>query len=297
MDVSIIIVNYNTKELTRNCIDSIFQYTREVKFEIILVDNASTDGSKEYFEQDKRLKYIYSLENLGFGRANNLGYEYAKGKYLFLLNSDTQLLNNAVDLFYSIAENETDTSIGCWGTILQDRLGNKGISYGKFLSIWKDLYIQCFLWPFAYLTKQSITKLSNMYNYDTPDGIVNYISGADIFLKKSIADRFGLFDPHYFLYCEETDMQKRYSHYRIYSKIVNLPKIIHFNGGSQTDEPNLKSNLIKLKSKMYYFKKWNNKISVLIYLIILSPIRLIIFLLTNAPKEYREQYFKILWNK
>ena len=89
MDVSIIIVNYNTKDLTSQCIDSIYEKTQGVRFEIILVDNASTDGSKEVFEKDTRITYIYSDENLGFGRANNLGAKVAKGKYLFLLNSDT----------------------------------------------------------------------------------------------------------------------------------------------------------------------------------------------------------------
>ena len=100
MDVSIIIVNYNTKELTAACINSIFQYTEGVEFEVILVDNASTDGSREFFRKDTRIILIESEINLGFGRANNLGYEYSHGKYVFLLNSDTYLLNNAVKIFY-----------------------------------------------------------------------------------------------------------------------------------------------------------------------------------------------------
>ena len=72
--VSVIIVNYNTKELTQQCIDSVRAQTKDVSYEIILVDNASTDGSKEIFEQCKDLIYLYSPENLGFGQANNLGF-------------------------------------------------------------------------------------------------------------------------------------------------------------------------------------------------------------------------------
>mgnify|MGYP001540893004 CR=1 FL=1 len=87
MDVSVIIVNYNTQGLTSDCIESIIAQTSAVEYEIILVDNASTDGSKEVFAQDKRIKYIYSDQNLGFGRANNLGIREAKGRYLFFLNS------------------------------------------------------------------------------------------------------------------------------------------------------------------------------------------------------------------
>lgn len=74
MDVSVIIVNYNTRKITINCIDSIFAQTSGLEFEVILVDNASTDGSKEWFEKDDRITYIYSKKNLGFGCANNLGY-------------------------------------------------------------------------------------------------------------------------------------------------------------------------------------------------------------------------------
>ena len=75
MDVSVIIVNYNTKNLTADCIQSVIDKTSGVDYEIILVDNASTDGSKALFENDVRLKYIYSDKNGGFGYGNNLGMD------------------------------------------------------------------------------------------------------------------------------------------------------------------------------------------------------------------------------
>ena len=98
MDVSVI-VNYNTKALTKSCIESIFSETCGIEFEVILVDNASSDGSKELFQIDERIIFIESNVNLGFGKANNLGYKYATGKYIFLLNSDTLLKNNAIKLY------------------------------------------------------------------------------------------------------------------------------------------------------------------------------------------------------
>ena len=102
MDVSVIIVNYNTLELTKNTIESVFEKTIEVSYEIILVDNASTDGSVEFFENNYKDKIILikNNENLGFGRANNKGIEIAKGKYIFLLNSDTLLINNAIKILF-----------------------------------------------------------------------------------------------------------------------------------------------------------------------------------------------------
>lgn len=113
MDVSIIIVNYNTKKLTSDCIQSVIDKTLGIDYEIILVDNASTDGSKELFENDERIIYIYSDKNGGFGYGNNRGMEIAQGKYFFLLNSDTILLNNAVKEFFDYAECHGDKGLYC----------------------------------------------------------------------------------------------------------------------------------------------------------------------------------------
>lgn len=100
MNVSIIIVNYNTLKITANYIESVFEKTKKIPFEIILVDNASTDGSKEYFEKDQRIRYYYNTENLGFGKANNEGLKYAKGRNVLFLNSDTLLINDAISIYY-----------------------------------------------------------------------------------------------------------------------------------------------------------------------------------------------------
>ena len=101
--VSIIIVNYNTKDLTKKAIQAVFDKTEGVEYEIIVVDNDSKDGSVEELKktfQDKII-IIEPKENLGFGRANNLGIKQANGKYVFLLNSDTELINNAIKIFSS----------------------------------------------------------------------------------------------------------------------------------------------------------------------------------------------------
>src|SRR5690554_917255 len=96
MDVSIIIVNYNTCKLTQECINSIYEYTSEISFEVIVVDNASHDESKEFLSKDTRINYLYQTSNLGFGKANNVGLTYATGKYVFFLNSDTYLTCNII---------------------------------------------------------------------------------------------------------------------------------------------------------------------------------------------------------
>ncbi len=112
MDVSIIIVNYNTTELLINCIHSIYDKTINVKYEIIVVDNNSIKSPGSILlKLFPDVVFIQSHTNLGFGKANNKGVEYSNGKYLFFLNSDTILLNNAVYKLYDFLEHIEDNRI------------------------------------------------------------------------------------------------------------------------------------------------------------------------------------------
>lgn len=122
MDVSIIIVNYNTRQLLANCLASIFKETRDVSYEVIVVDNASSDGSRDFIcLLYPQVIWINSGENLGFGRANNLGVKNAKGEYLFFLNSDTILLNNAIKVFWEYVHMHANDRLGVIGGWLLDR--------------------------------------------------------------------------------------------------------------------------------------------------------------------------------
>lgn len=109
MDVSIIIVNYHSADLVVDCINSVFEKVNNLKYEIIVVDNASEDGSVEKLEQifGKQIIVISSEKNLGFGKANNLGVTKARGKYLFLLNPDTILVNDAIQYLYDYIDRKS----------------------------------------------------------------------------------------------------------------------------------------------------------------------------------------------
>ena len=131
LDVSIIIVNYNTKELIFNCLESIFSHTNGITFEVIVSDNGSSDGSIEMLKKDfPKVILIENGKNLGFGSANNKALEIAKGKYVFYLNSDTILLNNAVKIFFDYFESHAELNIGGLGCNLQDKNGNITYSAG-----------------------------------------------------------------------------------------------------------------------------------------------------------------------
>ncbi len=251
MDVSIIIVNYNTCDVTKNCINSIFEYTKDVNFEVILVDNNSQDESKSQFSEDKRINYIYLTSNLGFGKANNVGYEQAKGKYLFLLNSDTLLRSNAVKEFYDYMET-CPNNIACIGTILVDVEGHTMTSFGRFPNFWTGITWFTILGPILHKLK-----LIKENHYQNDYKYVDYVSGADIFLKKSIAIEFGLFDPDFFMYFEETEMQYRFTQKGYKNLIYDKPNIIHLEGYSMNKvyKKTLNKLILPLKGYFIYLKK------------------------------------------
>src|SRR3989344_7538015 len=113
MDVSVIIVSYNTKKLLMECLDSLIKHTKSVSYEVIIVDNASDDGSKEavkLYLSNKKLHLIENRKNLGFAAANNIGISKAKGRYLLFLNSDTLIKDNVIGNMVSWMDN--NKSIG-----------------------------------------------------------------------------------------------------------------------------------------------------------------------------------------
>lgn len=268
MTVSVIIVNYNTQQMTAECINSIFAKTYDVDFEVILVDNASTDGSKDFFEKDSRIKYVYSAENLGFGKGNNLGYKYASGEYIFLLNSDTLLVNNAIKLFCDFMKNAPQ-NIGCIGCVMQKKDGTRVHSYHTeyptLLWIFKE--ILCFSFPKIYdpYLNRERKQLKDSYPCK-----VAAITGADLFIRRCVIERCGLFDPDFFMYYEETELQHRFLANGYEACVIDAPKIIHLAGASSKNKKHMLQKIqMPLKSRFIYARK------------IFTPFQLLVFRLLH----------------
>ena len=144
-DVSIILVSYNTKDLTINAIKSIYEQTKNIDFEIFLVDNDSRDDTcKEVESQFPEVNIIINKENLGFGVANNIAIEKSDAKYIFLLNTDTKLLNNAIEILFDFMEKEENQNIAVCGGNLYNKDNLPTFSHGVFLT------------PFAKFIKTSV---------------------------------------------------------------------------------------------------------------------------------------------
>lgn len=236
MDVSIIIINYNTKQMTSECIDSVIEHTKNIEYEIILVDNASSDGSKEFFEKDSRVRYIYSKRNAGFGAGNNLGAKYATGKYLLLLNSDTLLNNNAIKMFYDYAEANNQRCV--YGGWLQDREGKPNESQFPFPRMGYVEFIKSFF------TRPKAEDRTSVMHVDA-------VVGADMFLLKDVYDEANGFDEHIFMYGEETELQYRLKKMGVDRMIIPGPKVVHFGGASGTS----KNTVSHMDSHYYFLKK------------------------------------------
>ena len=237
LDVSVIIVNYCTAEMTHDCIESIYKNTSSISFEIIVVDNASNDNSDDLLGNDSRILYIKNRENYGFGKANNIGFSYAHGKYVFFLNSDTILTDNAIKYLYDFDECNKKLNLGTIGILLSDKNGRIN---GPF-SFFKKPYAFFRNYKSQIKKKIEITE-KNGYAF------VDYVCGADMFIQSSVFKKMNGFDERFFMYCEEIELQKRLKEKGYQNCVVKNTGIIHFEGGSFSKEK-------KDQYKRYYMRR------------------------------------------
>lgn len=256
IDVSIILVNFNTKILTSNAIESIINKTKNINYEIIVIDNNSHDGSVQYLidKFKNEIKIVKLNENIGFGGANNIGIENAKGEFVFLLNTDTILINNAVSILYSFIKSNKDVAV-CGGN-LYDINGNPIHSYAKKIPGFKMVILEPFI--MAINKRRKIQRIYD-FNYRNQNIEVGYITGADMMIRKNVLAEVGGFDPEFFMYFEESELQDRI--HKKGFKIYSIPeaKITHLVGMSLSCNTDIEKRRWKtsilIKSTFLYFEK------------------------------------------
>ena len=236
MDVSIILINYNTKDLTIDCINSVFEKTEGLEYEILLIDNKSSDGSVEAFKKinDPRLVVIPNDENEGTCRAFNKCAKIAKGKYVFWLNTDTLFINNALYELFSFMEAHPDCGI-CGGNLYKPD-GSPNFSFRKPLFNPNRAIRELSLFK-QYQLKNKNFCTKNFFNSgDTPYEAA-HVCGADMMIRKSVFDEIGYFVNETFMYGDEVEFEYRMlvkTNYTSYS--VPQSKIIHLEGASFKEE-------------------------------------------------------------
>lgn len=254
MDVSVIIINYKTPQLVIDCLKSIKDLTHDLSYEVIVIDNDSGDDSlSKISAAHPWARYIQSESNLGFGRANNLGVKYASGKNVFFLNSDTQLMNNAIKILHNFME-ENQNKVGACGANLYHADGSPNFSYTLYFpSIFTHILYRSYLIKFY--SREN-------FNDSGRSKKVAQVIGAHLMMPRFLFEEVGGFDPAYFMYVEDTDIQTTISTmgYEVYS--VPAAKILHLQGASSLSYMKLKW---EIDSYRIYFNKFRGRNTLRIY--------------------------------
>ena len=254
MDVSVIIVNWNTKGLLRDCLSSVYEHAGDVDYGIIVIDNASTDGSVSMVKNDfPDVILIENSENRGFAVANNQGMAVAKSKYVLLLNSDTVVLDNAIaNTVHFANENPQAAVVGC-----------------RVLNPDRTLQRTCFMFPSVLnmlLSSSYLYKLfpknrffgrEQMTWWDRNDvRQVDVVTGCFMLVRREAIEQVGMMDEEFFIYGEETDWCYRFREKGWKVMFAPVGEIIHFGGQSTAQKPvamivQLRLSILKFMKKHY----------------------------------------------
>ncbi|MEN6623968.1 MAG: glycosyltransferase family 2 protein [Smithella sp.] len=240
IDVSIVIVNWNTKDLLKNCINSIFQTIHDLTFEIIVVDNASFDGSLEMLQYDfPEVIRIANQENKGFGSANNQAFTVMKGKYALLLNTDALLTPEAVHKLWAFCETNSQTAIVCGQLLNADGSKQNSIaSFPSLLTLATNISLLEYLFPREFPSKR--------YQHAKPVEVDSAI-GACMMVRKKALDEVGFFDERYFFFFEETDLA--YAMHRAGWKTYHVPDAYIYHLQGQSIGSNVRSRIEFYRSR------------------------------------------------
>lgn len=247
MDISVVIVNWNTRDLLHNCLTSVFHTMAGMAVEAIVVDNGSVDGSIEMVRRDfPAVRVIANTDNRGFGAANNQAFRIMQGRYALLLNSDTVLTEKAVPELLSFMESHSDAAMACGQLINRD--GSKQHSFANFpnlLTLMTNTPLLEYLFPDRYPSKR--------YTYAEPLAVDSGI-GACLMVRKAAMDEVGLFDERYFFFFEETDWA--YAMHLAGWKSYHVPTAFIYHLQGQSIGADIRSRIAFYQSRYQYFKKW-----------------------------------------
>lgn len=253
---SIIIVNFNTMDITISCLDSIYKHTpKSIDFEIILVDNASSDGSVNAIKKKfgNKVKIISNNQNYGFGKANNQAAKIAQGQYLIFLNSDTLFTQNSLGKLALWVSNHSDADI--LGIKLTNPDNSLQYSYGYFPSL-----LKIFFWSFFLDDLSIIKKYFPALHIEHPDRYlidqkIDWVTGAFILVKKDVFNKTLGFDEKMFMYAEEMEWQIRANKLGFKIFFTPITSIIHIGRSSSKNSNSTLATVSEYKGILYIYKK------------------------------------------
>lgn len=246
LDLSIVVVSYNTREATLEALRSVARETRDVRYELIVLDNASSDGSAEAIAAEfPWIRLIASEDNLGFGQGNNVAARQARGEFLLLLNPDTVVLDRAIDRLVAFARTCPDR--GIWGgrQVFPD-LSLNPTNCWRQMTLWGQ-----FSWAVGL---HSLMPDSWLFNYDGYGGWkrdsvreVGTVSGCFLMIRRTLWEALDGFDPVFFMYGEEADLCRRARAHGARPTMTPEAEIIHYGGLSETVRADKMERLLRAK--------------------------------------------------
>jgi len=250
MDITIVIVNWNTRDLLRDCLKSIYKTVRDITFEIIVVDNASCDSSVAMVRKEfPGVRIMENSRNLGFAAANNRAFAVMQGRYVLLLNTDTVLTGDAVHELFAFMENHDNAAMA--GGQLLNRDGSRQNSIANFPTVFTllmNMSLLEYMFPEKYPSKR--------YEHKDPLEVESVI-GACMIVRKKAMDEVGTLDERYFFFFEETDWAYRMgvAGWKVYH--VPSARIYHLQG--QSIGQNIRSRIEFYRSRYKFFSKWRGR--------------------------------------
>lgn len=253
IDLSVIVISYNTKDTTLACLASIYKYSKGFSFEVIVVDNHSKDGSftalKNYSSKHANLQVVKSDENIGFGRANNIGALKAKGDYLLFLNSDTLLFDNALKRSLDFVKKKDDLGVYSCRLLNPDKTTQPSGGYFPTL-------LNLFAWQFFIDDLPLIGPLIPSFHPHpvtyTKEKDIDWVTGAFMLIPRKVFITADGFDKNIFMYTEEMELVYRINNLGFKTYYRNDPAIIHLGGVSGGSVLALTS---EIKNMLYFWKK------------------------------------------
>ncbi len=230
MDLSIIIVNWNSRDYLRKCVTSILATTSEIEFEIVVIDSASFDGCSEMLAGEyPDVVFVQSYQNLGFARANNLGAERARGNALLFLNPDTEVRDRAIERLYAAFRDlQSPGAVGCRLLNTDGTLQTSCVQ--SFPTVLNQLLDADVLRRWSPNLRFWGTAALNG-NRSAP-AEVEAVSGACVMLRRQVFEEVGGFDPDFFMYGEDLHLCFKTRQAGFHNYHVGAAEIVHHGGAS-----------------------------------------------------------------
>jgi N-acetylglucosaminyl-diphospho-decaprenol L-rhamnosyltransferase len=250
-DVSIIIVNWNSCRLLRACLSSISEHSHGITCEVIVVDNASFDGSDELVASDfPAVHFIQSDRNLGFAKANNLCVAASKSRNLLFLNPDTEVLEGALRTLVDVIDRRPDAGI-VGGKLLNSDSTIQIDRIRAFPSLLNQLLE--FHWLKTRFPRLSIWGMRPLFEHSSEPSCVEAVSGACLMIKRKAFEQVGGFDQHYFMYSEDVDLCYKVKQSGWTSFYVPGAQVIHHGGQSSALRPVSQFAAVLIRESRFQF--------------------------------------------